>query len=63
MDGTIHMIYKDQLIILKPKEKWANTTSGIVTQVYENGIAKANIIKTDKIINYGIIDKSKIEMW
>ncbi len=61
-DGTVHIQYKDSLIVLKSNEEWVNVTSEIDTQDYGEGIAKANIITTDKVVNYGIIEKSKIEI-
>lgn len=61
-DGTVHIQYNDSLIVLKSNEEWVNVTSEIDTQDFGEGIAKANIITTDKIVNYGIIEKSKIEI-
>lgn len=61
-DGTVHIQYNDSLIVLKSNEEWVNVTSEIDTQDFGAGIAKANIITTDKIVNYGIIEKSKIEL-
>ncbi|HCY41798.1 MAG TPA: hypothetical protein DHV48_10650 [Prolixibacteraceae bacterium] len=61
-DGTVHIQYNDSLIVLKNNEEWVNVTSEIDTQDFGEGIAKANIITTDKIVNYGIIEKSKIEI-
>lgn len=60
-DGTVHIHYNDSLIVLKSDEKWVNVKSEINTQDFGFGIAKANIITTDRIENYGIIEKSKIE--
>lgn len=61
-DGTVHIQYNDSLIVLKSNEEWVNVTSEIDTQDFGAGVAKANIITTDKIANYGIIEKSKIEL-
>ena len=61
-DGTVHIQYNDSLIVLKSNEEWINVTSEINTQNFGKGIAKANITTTDKIVNYGIIEKSKIEI-
>ncbi len=61
-DGTVHIQYNDSLIVLKSNEEWVNVTSEIDTQDFGEGIAKANIITTDKIVNYGVIEKSKIEI-
>ncbi len=61
-DGTVHIQYNDSLIVLKSNEEWINVTSEIDTQDFGEGIAKAKIITTDKIVNYGIIEKSKIEI-
>ncbi len=61
-DGTVFIQYNDSLIVLKSNEEWVNESSEIDTQDYGEGIAKANIITTDRIVNYGIIEKSKIEI-
>lgn len=61
-DGTVHIQYNDSLIVLKSNEEWVYVTSEIDTQDFGEGIAKANIITTDKIVNYGIIEKSRIEI-
>ena len=61
-DGTVYIQYNDSLIVLKSNEEWMNKSSEIDIQDYGEGIAKANIITTDKIVNYGIIEKSKIEI-
>jgi hypothetical protein len=61
-DGTLNIQYNDSLIILKSNEEWVKISSEINTQDYGAGIAKAKIITTDKIVNYGIIEKSKIEL-
>jgi len=61
-DGTVHIQYNDSLIVLKSNEEWVNVTSEIDTQDFGEVIVKANIITTDKIVNYGIIEKSKIEI-
>jgi len=61
-DGTVHIQYNDSLIVLKSNEEWVGISSEIDTQDFGEGIAKANIITTDKIVNYGIIGKSEIEI-
>lgn len=61
-NGTVHIQYNDSLIILKSNEEWVGISSEIDTQDFGEGIAKANIITTDKIVNYGIIGKSEIEI-
>jgi len=62
-DGTAHIEYNDLSIILKGGEEWVDITSRIDTQQFGDQIGKANLTITDKIVNYGILDKSKIEKW
>lgn len=57
-DGTAYIEYKGVSIVLKSGEEWVNITSRIQS-CPPRGIAKLTI--TDKIINYGILDKSKVE--
>jgi len=59
-DGTIHLVYNDSTIVLKSNEEWINKSSAIDTQNNAGEIAKANLITTDRIVNYGIIEKSNI---
>lgn len=56
-DGTAHLKYNGLSIILKSGEKWVNTTTKIDTQ----NSCKRNLTITDRIVNYGILDKSKIK--
>jgi len=58
-DGTAYIVYKGVSIILKNDEEWVNITSRV--DIQETG--KAKLTETDKIVNYGILDKSKIEKW
>lgn len=62
-NGTVHLLYKDASIVLSVDEEWINVTSKIDTQDFGEGVAKANLITTDKFVNYGIIEKSNIEKW
>jgi len=61
-DGTAYIGYNDSLIVLKSNEEWIDQSSEIDIQDYGEGVAKANIITTDRIVNYGIIEKLKIEI-
>ncbi len=56
-DGTAYIEYKNTSIILKSGEELVDETSRIDTQ---SG-GKAKLTTTDKIVNYGILDKSKIK--
>lgn len=58
-NGTIYLSYGNNSIILKSREEWMNITSTIDVQQY--GSAKRTI--TDRIINHGILPKSKIGKW
>lgn len=62
-NGTVFLEYKNESIILEGGEVWTNITSQIDTQQFGDQKGKANLIITDKIVNYGIFDKSKIEPW
>jgi hypothetical protein len=61
-DGTIQVQYKDSLIVLKYGETWVNISSEIVTLNKNGNVFKVNYITTDKIVNYGIIDKNEIKV-
>lgn len=60
-NGTVHIQYMDSIIVLKSNEEWVNVTTEIITQDYGEEIARANITTIDRFVNYGIIEKSKIE--
>ncbi|OGO57805.1 MAG: hypothetical protein A2025_03485 [Chloroflexi bacterium RBG_19FT_COMBO_47_15] len=62
-DGTAHIKYNEVSIILKSGEKWANTTTRVDTRQDSDGSFKLNLTITDTIINYGILDKSKIRQF
>ncbi len=62
-NGTVHLLYNDSSIVLNSNEEWVNITSRIDTQDFAEGIAKANLITTDKFVNHGIIKKANIEKW
>jgi len=60
-DGTAQIKYNEASIVLKSREKWSNITTRVDTQQYGDGSCKFNLIITDTIVNYGILDKSKIK--
>jgi hypothetical protein len=60
-NGTIHFQYKDSTIVLKSKEEWLDTTTYVDIQNNSGEIAKARLTNIDRFVNYGIIEKSKIE--
>jgi hypothetical protein len=62
-DGTAHIEYNGVSIILNTGEELVNTISKIDAQQFGDQIGKANLTITDRIVNYGILDKSKIEKW
>ena len=55
-DGTAYLEYGGELLVLVPGEAWTNSTE----EVREQGAGKARITTTDRIVNYGILDKAKI---
>lgn len=59
-DGTAHLHYNGLSIVLKSGEKWSNVESTIDTKETDGAIARAKLTTTDTIVNYGILDKSKI---
>lgn len=59
-DGTARIIYNEISIILKSGEKWSNITTRLDTRECRDGPCKLKLTITDTIINYGILDKSKI---
>jgi len=58
-NGTVHLTYKGNKIILETNEKWEDT----FTKIEEFDFCKIKYTITDKIINYGILDKDKIQSW
>jgi hypothetical protein len=59
-DGTVHLSYNSLSIVLKSGEKWSNVKSFIDTKENDGATAKAKLTTTDTIVNYGLLDKSKI---
>lgn len=59
-DGTVHLSYNSLSIVLKSGEKWSNVESIIDTKESNGVNTKARLTTTDTIVNYGILDKSKI---
>jgi hypothetical protein len=59
-DGTVHIMYKGLSITLRKGEEWTNTTSKIDSKEVANTKGKAMLTITDKIINHGILEKSKV---
>ncbi len=62
-DGTAYIEYNNISIVLKSGEKWVNTTSKIDTQQFKDQVGKAKLTTTDEIVNYGILEKSRIKAW
>jgi hypothetical protein len=62
-DGTAHINYKGLPITLRNGEEWTNTTSRIDSKEVGNMKGKAMLTITDKIINHGILEKSKIQSY
>ena len=60
-DGTAYLLYKNVSIPLKSGEEWVNITSRTDIQQFGDQQGVANLITTDRITNYGIMNKSKIE--
>jgi hypothetical protein len=55
-DGTVYLEYGGELLVLAPGESWTNTTE----EVREQGAGKARLTTTDRIVNYGVLDKVRI---
>ena len=60
LDGTAHISYRGLSITLRNGEEWTNTTSRIDSKDVGNMKGKAMLTITDKIINHGILEKSKV---
>ena len=60
-NGTIYLRYNDSTIVLKRNEEWTRISSFIDIQNNAGEIAKAKLTSTDRIVNYGIIEKSNIK--
>jgi hypothetical protein len=60
-DGTAQIEYNGVSIILKSGESWEQTTSRIDTKESQGQSGTAKLTTTDTIVNYGILDKSKIK--
>jgi hypothetical protein len=63
IDGTAHISYRGLSITLRNGEEWTNTTSRIDSKEVGNIKGKAMLTITDKIINHGILEKSKIQSY
>jgi hypothetical protein len=61
-DGTVSLFYQNLTIVLKPKDRWINTTRVIQTRLpeYDSTICTEEIILTDSLYNAGFLDKQKI---
>jgi hypothetical protein len=59
-DGTAHLEYTGTPIVLKNGGEWSKVTSTIVTNEHNGQTVRAKLTITDRITNYGILDKSKI---
>jgi hypothetical protein len=59
-DGTAQINYKGLPITLRNGEEWTNTTSRIDSKEVGNMKGKAMLTITDKIINHGILERSKV---
>jgi len=57
-DGTVQFTYKGKAITLKPNSEWEDIKTE--TNKETKGCIREDTI-TDKIINYGILDKTKIK--
>lgn len=60
-DGTVTLSYNQKSIVLKPKERWVNTTSTTrVTEMPYYHNCTAEFIVTDSFYNAGFLDKGTI---
>lgn len=57
--GAVTMRYRNETIILEPGEEWEKVTSDIITTNYGN-VSRINETSTDRIINYGLINKNDV---
>jgi len=59
-DGTVHIGYRNESIILKIGEEWVRTSSEIDVKEFRGQTGKAELTTTDRIMNYGILDSSNL---
>ena len=55
-DGTVHIEYNNESIVLKIGEEWVKTTSETDVKEFSGQKGKAKLTTTDRIMNYGILD-------
>jgi len=55
-DGRVYLEYEGELLVLAPGQTWTSTTE----ELRDQGAGKARLTTTDRIVNYGILDKAKI---
>lgn len=55
--GAVTILYKNETIVLQPGQEWSNITSGVITSGNDTRI---NATTTDRIVNYGLIDKNDV---
>lgn len=59
--GAVTILYKNESIVLQPGEEWVRITSEIITDNgYDGNLTRINATTTDKIVNYGLINKADI---
>jgi len=59
-DGTAHIKYNEISVVLKAGENWVNTTTKVDIREDDDNLYNVRLTIIDTIVNYGILDKSKI---
>ena len=58
-NGTVCFEYRDSIFVLKSNEQWENKSISIESYVYDGDtISVQQITVTDRLINYGLLEKS-----
>jgi len=55
-NGRVYLEYEGELLVLAPGQTWTSTTE----ELRDQGAGKARLTTTDRIVNYGILDKANI---
>jgi len=62
-DGTVVIIYDDEVLSLAAGEEWINTSTRLDTTTVDNEISISAITTSNRITNYGFQYQSDISVW
>lgn len=59
--GAVTIQYANETIVLQPGEEWSRITSKIITtNSYDGNSTRINATTTDRIVNYGLLNKKDV---